>query len=246
MHEIRINTNEPPTTLAAFMKGIGEHCPGLEDCIINRVAMKVGDVHLLNDKSYIIEERKSMSDQASSIHDGRTWEQLDDMQRFELDDDDERNLVKVIVVHGDWHDFYGAVKVKDGKVFPLQVTKNQHIGAVKDYVLGGISFVGPFPKIDDFVKFSLDMLEGKEPKYMMGSGYIRKNKKNVDRFALSMMALVDRLGQKKGKILSGLYSNYSELKKELPLVISNKVRTSLNQKEGKKPIPTIQKLWELA
>lgn len=238
--ELRLDNREPDTIVDYFVK-LKRKYDSLVDVELKLKQLLVSDVNYEDDDRFILVERKAILDAVSSIYDGRIYEQIKKMDEFTIDG---KELQKFLILTGEWKDvasFVERMKAK-GKEVNKYTFFSQIAGVIKDFLKKGILTI-VLPDDVVLVDFILKIIEDKEPDYEFGSGKLSKGKKKVDRFALSMMALVERLGRKKAKIISKHYHSYNELRTTNALSLSNLIRKELGDKEAKKPMEKIVELF---
>lgn len=239
--EIRLDKREPDKIIDYFVK-LKQKYKSLSDVELLLEQLLVSDVNYEDDDRFILVERKAILDAVSSIYDGRIYEQIKNMDEFTVEG---KELQKFLILTGEWKEvasFVERMKAK-GKEVNKYTFFSQIAGVIKDFLKKGILTI-VLPDDVVLVDFILKIIEDKESDYEFGSGKISKNKKKVDRFALSLIALVDRLGKQKAKIISKHYHSYKELRTTDALTLSNLIRKELGDKETKKPMEKVVELFE--
>lgn len=242
---IRIDTREPKEILDLFTSITN----GREDFIDFEIAVEalpVADVEYLEMEDSglmlkrILVERKTLEDLMASIEDARTVTQYESM----LDANREDPLLRMftIIVGTDWdrivmkHNYYKT------RQRGLNSYYDAMINVIAKYARAGLNVL-PAPGTEWFVKLCFDLFDGDVEdvvKHVITVDY--SNRKHED-FARSIECLVKGLGIKTAEIIARHYSSYAEIIDTDPLSVSNVVRMDKNQKIGKKPIPTIETLW---
>jgi len=237
---ITIDHREPKKIIEYFMK-LKSKYESLEDITIEVKQMKVSDIEYEDDERVILAERKAVQDALESVYDSRLYEQLENVENFTIEG---KKVVKILIITGNLTDVKLVVDRlrKKGKNVNKYSILAQLNGVIKDFLKKGIVTIN---LLDDamLVDFILKVVEDKDFDYEPGMRYLHQNKKTINRFTLSLMALVDRLGKQKARIISTFYHTYKELQVTNVVDLSNLIRKELKNGESKKPMEKIVELF---
>lgn len=238
---ISIDSREPIHVIDYVTK-MKKKYKSLDDVIVNVGILKEADLRYEDEEKIILIERKEFLDAISSIYDNRFYEQIEKIDNFT---DEIKDVQKFVIITGNWSEVKVVVdrlkaKGQDVNKYSIYAQVN---GFIKDALKKGI-IVLVLPDDAVLADFFLKIVEDKEQDYELGSRIITKNKKEVDRFALSLMALINRLGKQNARIISKNYHSYKELQSTNAVDLSNVIRKELGKKESKKPLEKIKEIFD--
>lgn len=245
------NGNAKNADMLELFSGIAsERDLGIE---ITIETLPVGDIEYIEMEDdeditkHVLVERKTLADLLASIEDNRTITQYEGM--IEKISESDKTRAFTIIVGTDWereifrHSYY-KTKRQAAKSIELSMLE-----ILAKYSTAGLNVL-QVPRLSSLVELCFKLFNRNLDDTIRHVITVDHSNRRYEKFARSIDNLVkgtgnDRgIGIKNASIIAENFGCYQEIIESDPLTMSNVIRMKKNQKIGRKPIPTVEKLWK--